>query len=238
MKNLLLISFLIPSLVFASVLGVGEYRYGPDTSENSACEFAEHRAREAAILKFFGEQIESFSRQDCVNGECDFHDEIFRDVKGIIKKIISRQLQVIEKEGYRSCLVEINAEVEPIKNDLKFEIFGKLKYVQNETVDFSFITNKPGTVAFFYFDGKEYVTVYVTMVTMPNSEQKLAPRNKKIVAQIKENKFQSKELVSFLFTDVPVDLKTKYTTLEMRNMLVSIPASNRVVLYRYVTIVR
>jgi hypothetical protein len=238
MKKLLLISLLIPSLVFASVVGIGEYRYGPDTPENSACEFAEHRAREAAILKFFGEQIESFTRQDCVNGDCDFHDEIFRDVKGIIKKIISRQLQVIEKEGYRSCIVQIRAEVAPIENDLKFEVYGRLKYVHNETVDFSFVANKPGTVAFFYFDGKDYKTVYATLVNFPNTEQKIAPQKQKIVAQIKGNKFQTKELVAFLFTDVPIELKTKYTTLEMRNMISSIPASNRIVLYRYVTIVR
>ena len=106
-KKLLLISLFVPTLAFASSVGIGEYRFGPDTSENSACEFAEHRAREDAILQFIGEQIESITSQECRNEDCEFHNQIFSEVKGIIKKIINRQRQIIKEQGYENCIVTI-----------------------------------------------------------------------------------------------------------------------------------
>jgi hypothetical protein len=43
------------------VIGIGEYRYGPDTPQNLACELAEERAKENALSKFVYEiQILSF----------------------------------------------------------------------------------------------------------------------------------------------------------------------------------
>ena len=57
MKKILLAS-LITTNTFA-ITGIGEYRYGPDTTENFACEMAEERAKEDAILKYSGELIEA-----------------------------------------------------------------------------------------------------------------------------------------------------------------------------------
>ena len=48
MKKVLLLSLLVTN-AFA-VTGIGEYRYGPDTTENQACEFAEEKAKEDGLL--------------------------------------------------------------------------------------------------------------------------------------------------------------------------------------------
>jgi hypothetical protein len=51
-------------------------------------------------------------------------------------------------------------------------------------------------------------------------------------------KAQSKELVTFLFSEKDVPFKNEYTTLEMKNLIASIPPKNRKVINRYVNIVR
>jgi hypothetical protein len=147
-------------------------------------------------------------------------------------------LEVIEEKGYKKCVVKIAAEVAPIENSLRFKIEGKLDYVEGEAVNFSTITNKPGTVVFFNYHENNYYTVYALKIEQPDTEYKLSPKNKNIIAQVEGNKFQSKELVAFLFTDYPIELNRKYTPIEMKNMLESIPATKRQVLYRYVNIVR
>ena len=61
--NLIAITLLTISGVSSAkeVIGIGEYRYGPDTPQNLACELAEERAKENALSKFVYEiQILSF----------------------------------------------------------------------------------------------------------------------------------------------------------------------------------
>ena len=58
MKKTLLCLLMIPLFANAKeTLGVGEYRYGPDTTQNFACQAAEEKAKEHAITRYVGEQI-------------------------------------------------------------------------------------------------------------------------------------------------------------------------------------
>jgi hypothetical protein len=60
----------------------------------------------------------------------------------------------------------------------------------------------------------------------------------KLVALVPEGKSQSKEMVMFLFTETPLEVKQSYTVVEMRNLLTSIPYQSRKVINRYVNIVK
>ena len=91
MKKFLLAS-LITTNVFA-VTGIGEYRYGPDTTENLACELAEERAKEDAIIKYVGELIESQMKEECRREECVFHRDTFSEFNGYIKSISKKDIQ-------------------------------------------------------------------------------------------------------------------------------------------------
>lgn len=235
-KKLLLISALVPSFTFASSVGIGEYRFGPDTAENTACEFAEHRAREDAILQFFGEQFESITMQDCKDEDCEFHNQIFSEVKGIVKKIINRQRQIIKEEGYKNCIVSIEAEVQKINNTIQFDVYTKTSFVEGENVDFTFISNRSGTVLVYSYDNGQYYALDRSKIEQ-QKELRL-PDQKRIVATLQPNQYQSKDLVAFIFTEEDVNFKGKYTANEMRNMLSSLDASKKRVVYRYVTIVR
>lgn len=235
-KKLLLISALVPSLTFASTVGIGEYRFGPDTAENAACEFAEHRAREDAILQFFGEQFESITMQDCKGEDCEFHNQIFSEVKGIVKKIINRQRQIIKEEGYKNCIVSIEAEVEKIKNDIQFDVHTKTSFIEGESVGFTFVSNRSGTVLVYTYDNGHYYAL--TQSKIQQQKELRLPEQKRIVATLKPQQYQTRDLIAFIFTEQNVKFKGKYTANEMRNMLSSLDASKKRVVYRYVTIVR
>ena len=235
-KKLLSISLFVPTLTFAATVGVGEYRFGPETPENSACEFAEHRAREDAILQFIGEQIESITIQGCKNTDCDVYNQIFSEAQGVIKSVINRQRQVIREQGYNNCIVSIEAEVKKIKNDIRFDVHSKTSFVEGENVDFTFVTNRPGTVLVYAYDTGYYYALdrseiqQQTELTLPN--------DKRVVATLRPNQYQAKDLLAFVFTEQNVEFKSKYTANEMRNMLASLDATKKRVVYRYVTIVR
>ena len=90
MKKTLLCLLMIPLFANAKeTLGVGEYRYGPDTTKNFACQAAEEKAKEHAITRYVGEQIESIAYETCQNESCDMQKNTFNEVKGEIKTIIS-----------------------------------------------------------------------------------------------------------------------------------------------------
>jgi len=235
-KKLLLISALVPSLTFASTVGIGEYRFGPDTAENAACEFAEHRAREDAILQFIGEQIESITLQGCKNEECDVFNQILSEAQGVIKNVVNRQRQIIKEQGFKNCIVTIEADVQKIKNTIQFDIRMKNSFTEGENVDFTFVTNRPGTILVYSFDDGNYYAL--DRATIQRQKELNLPSEKRIVATLKPNQYQSKDLVAFIFTEENLDFKGKYTANEMRNMLSSLDASKKRVVYRYVTIVR
>jgi hypothetical protein len=91
--------------------GVGEYRFGPDTTENMACEIAEDRAQQDALIKFNGQFVEAVIEENCLNGDCRFNQQTFNKVEGYIKKMTAKR-QVIIEQGYKVCVVTINADVE------------------------------------------------------------------------------------------------------------------------------
>jgi len=221
----------------AQSIGVGEYNFGPETAENTACEYAEEKARDSAILRFIGEQIESHTLKQCTEADCKFHNEVFRDVRGIIKKIIEREIQINEEIGHKNCTVMILAEVEQTKNNILFEVHGKTNYVDGEAVDFSFTSNRPGTVTAFFYHQNEYRKIY-SVDLKENTETFLTPQKHEIVARLSDFKKQSKELMAFIFTENWEKLQNKYTANEMKSVVSSINPDKRKIIYRYVTIER
>jgi hypothetical protein len=120
MKKALLSLALIPILAQAKIsVGVGEYRYGPDTPQNIACKMAEESAKENAVTKFLGEDIEFSIFQKCKDEDCELQKDSLNEVRGYVKQIIHKDTQIIALQGYTSCIVTIRAEVDTPKNEIK-----------------------------------------------------------------------------------------------------------------------
>jgi len=241
MKKTLFCLLFIPLFANAKeTLGVGEYRYGPDTTQNFACQLAEEKAKEHAITRFVGEQIESFEYESCQNDYCETQKDTYSEIKGTIKRLISRNEKQIEQSGYTSCIVTVIADVERVKNNITIvfdEDFFHIK--ENDEVKFKGKVNKVGYLTVFNFYEGIYSKIYTVNIASQTKDFVIPSTNtNKIVARLPDGKSQSKEMVTFLFTENVVDMKSSYNQREMRNLIYSIPYESRKVINRYVNIVK
>jgi len=234
-------AILIPlffSPAYGSVIGVGEYRFGPETTENFACEVAKDIAKRNAISNILGEKIDVVIEENCFNNNCNLHQQTFNSYEGNLKKIEVKQKYVGEEIGYRYCKITVQAEVEQLRNDINFTVSGNFSYKLNEHVNFQLVTNTPGKVVLFnFYDGK-FFRVYEQSLSNTNIEQTLPSTGKKLVATLNHNQRQSKEILLFLFHDGSRNIKSEYTASEMENLIVSIPSDSRRIVKRYINIMR
>lgn len=237
MKKILLSSLIVTNSF--AVTGIGEYRYGPDMTENMACELAEERAKEDAIIKYVGESIEAQIKEECMRDQCVFHRDTFSDFNGYIKNISNKQIEKGMSLGYSSCIVTVEAEVVGFKNTIAFNVEGKFNVRHEDEITFKIVANKTGKVGMFNYHGNKYYKVQEAKFAAQRTEIMLPyDKTKKLVALVPEGQMQSKELVTFLFSEKDIVFKNEYSSLEMKNLIASIPPINRKVINRYVIIVR
>jgi len=238
MKKLLLISLLLPSISFASVKGVGEYFYGPDTAQNLACFFAEERAKENAIHNFSGTIIESTVSELCVTNECSFIRETNNNTTGIVRNIRSKITDIRTEEGQRVCTVEIDAVVEKIQKNLILSLDHFSPIIRHDSlVQFSIIVNRPGKfVLFNYYDGN-YHKIYEIENKLVNNSF-VVPAKNRIVARVPDGMLTSKEKLVFVYTTLDISVKKSYNDFEMKNFVQSMPVEKSFIVNRFIQIVR
>jgi hypothetical protein len=237
MKKLLLAS-LISTNAFA-VSGVGEYRYGPDTTENFACEMAEERARDDAIVQYVGQLVEAQIKESCKRDECVFQRDTYSEFNGYIKSIKNKKVKKQVFEGYSACIVTVEADVSKLNNTIRFEVSGKFDVRHEDGVQYTVVSNRSGKVAIYNYRGTRYQKILEANIASKNRQVVLPSDNtKRFVARVPEGKNESKELLMFIFTEGDVEFKNDYSSFEMKNMIASIPPTDRKVVNRYVNIVR
>lgn len=237
MKKFLLSSLFVTN-AFA-VTGIGEYRYGPDTAENLACELAEERAKEDAIIKYVGQSVEAQIKEECMREKCVFHRDTFSELNGYIKSLTKKEIEKQLFPGYSACVVTIEAEVAGINNTIIFQVDGKFDVRHEEEMTFKLVSNRAGKVGMFNYHGNKYYKIQEAKFASQRTEIVLPyDKTKKLVAMVPDGQKQSKELVTFLFSEKDIVFKNEYSTLEMKNLIASIPPMNRKVVNRYVNIVK
>ncbi len=219
-----------------AVTGVGEYRFGPDTTENMACEIAEDRAQQDALVKYNGQFVEAVIEENCQSEECRFNQQTFNRIEGHIKKATAKR-QVVTEQGYKVCVVTVEAEVEKLKNGIKFSIDGKFDYKDGDDIQFRGLSNTSGYVYLYNYYNGRYSKI-LRNVTTQNEEFMLPSESYRMKAELPKGFSQSKELLMFLFVNQDVSLKDSYTEMEMKSAINQIPASNRRVITRYINILR
>lgn len=242
MRKLLTSLFMLPFLAHADLSqGLGEHNYGPDTSENVACEYAFNKAKEDSLRRYYGENIEAFTRENCQSSTgCTIDIDTYVNLGGVLKRVVNKNSRIVETLGHKTCVVVVETEVESLKNKIKFQVYGKLNYVVGEPIDFSFVSETSGYVVVFNLYSNVYIPIFVSKVTALGEEQKVTSgeKTRSIRATLPKEVNQSKELLVFLFVKEPVRLRPAYTTNEFRSLLDSIDSTNRRTIYRYVNIDR
>ena len=93
---------------FQSVVVDGEYTFGPQVSQEEACEQAELRAKEGAIRKVFGETYFGEQSMECSDKGlrgCDYARMSVTHLNGHLVSFTDRSERVFDKGGLRVCRV-------------------------------------------------------------------------------------------------------------------------------------
>ena len=106
--------------------GFGEYRFGPNVAESTACKLAFERAKINALSKVFGEKIFAEDVMRCSemdNAECELNKSIIITIDGTINEIKNRERTLAKLEGHSICSFQIIANIDKPKQarDPKFD---------------------------------------------------------------------------------------------------------------------
>ena len=91
LKKSLLCLLVATSVNAKEVSGTGEFRFGPETAQNVACDIAEQKAKENAIANFVGEYIEHQTNQICRDEQCTEFRTLFSETSGKVKNVIDKK---------------------------------------------------------------------------------------------------------------------------------------------------
>jgi hypothetical protein len=219
------------------VNGYGEFYYGPDTSDNTACEYALDRAKQNSIQNHLGIEIESYTLENCRSeNDCAINVDTYIQMFGKVKQIVKKDVKVYEEHGRKVCKTDITTVVERIQNNTIFSVKGKTKYVEQEEIDFSFISNTVGFVSVYNFYDNKYVKIYETEITIVNEEKLVKKSREKIIASLPKNQYQSNELLVFVFSKEKPSSKKMYSAFEFANILASLDSNVKRTVFRFITI--
>jgi hypothetical protein len=218
--------------------GVGEYRFGPDVAENLACEIAEDNARQDALIRYNGQFVEAVIEENCINENCKMNRQTYNQIEGYIKTISKTTKQVRLEQGYKVCVVTVNADIAKLNNNIKFMVDGGFDYKDGDEIRFKALVNVPGVVHLYNYHGGKYVRILQRKVATQNKEFMLPSEAYRMKAQVPYGQVQSKELLMFLFVNNDMDLKDSYTDTEMKYTIAQIPPGTRRVINRHINILR
>lgn len=240
MKKLILTSLLVPTISFADIsFGIGERNFGPETSRNVACEYAYSKAKQDLLSNYFGENVEYYTRENCrgQGKECKIDIDTYVEQQGTIKKILSQKEFLEVNQGFSTCVVVLEAEVESVKNKIVFEVYGNLDYYEGDTIDFSFTSSEEGFVSVFNLYQDKYYPIFSGTIHKTGQKYKIEPQNgHRLVARLPKNEVQSKDLLVFVFTKKFNKLRKNYSSEEFHSYIRTIDVKEKRIIYRYVNI--
>lgn len=111
--------------------GLGEQFYGPEMSENAACDLAEKKAKAAALASVLGETVSNEEQLFCkqstgkaTDGGCEFNRVTWSLIEGDITAIKNLKRSTEKRLGTNACVVSLEAEIViPTKKpDPNFEV--------------------------------------------------------------------------------------------------------------------
>lgn len=114
----------------AWVSGVGEYYFGPETSELSACMAAEERAKLDSLRKFYGESISFDQNLSCRESklsdsdDCQLNKIIWSQIGGDVKSTSLIKKDILVTAGSKICRVESVSDIVVAKgrSDPNFDV--------------------------------------------------------------------------------------------------------------------
>ena len=116
--SILLASYIANAQEVVSV--EGQYSYGPDISDNVACERAAIVAKNEAVRRISNDTIE-----DCVQTDCTLYEKTWSSLgnNSVIKSTSNFTKTIVEEVGANTCKVTFDAKVEVIRENVNKDFY-------------------------------------------------------------------------------------------------------------------
>ena len=236
----------LASLAFSAVIGTssaatgtGEWHYGPDVSENFACQKAEMLAKIDAVRNVLGENVfvDEFSQCTEYRGEVKCHAEtaMFSTSDAYIKSSKVTRKEIYTLSGKKTCSVDVDVKVTNERPKIDAFVDGRFFYKSGENMSFLTKTNDPTKVYVFHVEGKKATMVWPRFVGTNNSvanELIIPTQGYKMTARA--GKFD--ESLVFVFTNEDPKFMRDYNVEDLNNKLLSLKISDRRIVRRNLVI--
>jgi hypothetical protein len=237
--NLLSIAFSLVTNTTSAATGVGEWHYGPETSENVACARAEQLAKADAVRSVIGEAIfiDEFSNCAEVRGEakCRYESSIFSVTDSYIRKSIITNRHVSTSLNKSVCSVDVDVKVTNDKPKTDANVSGRFFYKEGETMSWDLKSSDPTKVYLYHVEGNKATMMWPTFVgtnnTVANELTLPTPGYK-----FKARAGRLSESLVFVFTNEKINLMRNYELDDLNSKLLSIPIAERRIIRRNLVI--
>jgi len=143
--------------------GRAEYLYGPDTTQNEACNLAIKKAVSQAISQVLGEYVSAQEILSCKgsNGKkadyaCELNQLSWSQIDGHINKTISQETMTANRDGAMVCaaVVKLDVAIPKIKPDPNFQLRATInantfRVRQKDEIRVELELSQPGYYAIF-----------------------------------------------------------------------------------------
>lgn len=233
-------------LIVASDLGVaangtGIYYYGPEVSENVACQRAETLAKMDAIRSIVGENIYADEFQQCTERtteiKCVNNSAVYTMTDSYIRSLKVKDRKLTSLMGKQACTVEVDVNVSTNRPSTDAFVDGRFFYKAGEELKFNMKTNEPTKVYLFHLEGKKATLIWPTYYGTNNSvenELTIPTPGYKILARAGKNKFD--ESLIFVFSNEQLKFMREYNVEDLNNKLLSIKIKDRRIIRRNLVI--
>jgi hypothetical protein len=242
----------------------GDYRYGPNISEQEACNVAAQRAKEDALRQVFGEMIsvdEQFSCREksgrIENRDCAYDKSTWSMIDGEIGSAVQQNQVIFNEDGAKRCWVELKVDVfKPTKRpdfdlDLKVTLANSL-FKTGDNLSFEVAPSKSGYLAVFSWTpnsgDRSLVTKIFPNVIEPvgliNVRRKIPGTSPSAVNYEFKLKFEDAkkdfvdEYLIFILTSRKINWMEEYNYDDFRSRLREIPGDEKRTVKRAYRIVR
>ena len=219
--------------------GTGEWHFGPDVSENFACQKAETLARVEAIRSVIGENIFVDEFYQCREmkdeRKCASDTAMFSMTDSYVKKISARKREVRPSYNGKVCTVDLDVLVTKERPKIDAFVDGRFMYKSGESMQFKMATNEPSKVYMFHIEGKKATMMWPTFVGTNNkvaNELTVPTQGYKMIARA--SKFD--ESIVFVFSNAELNFMRDYDVNDLNAKLLSIPITDRRIIRRNLVI--
>ena len=233
MKTLIQCLILIPSIAFADI------SFG--TGEDRNCEIARAMAIRDALESHSGVEFDYVKKESCTEKnttiDCTFKKDFDTNSSGTLKKVLKENV----KQKKDLCIVEVKVEIEPTKA-LFVNLELKDRYYEGDPLEFKVYAGEPVYLYVFNVDKKVELVFPNSQVDFLNNlidtEFVFPGTDRASYILYNESGNTSKGQMVFLFTKHKMFDRKEWTKSELEDIIKSMPAFSRKVVYNDIIIQR